>query len=94
MISLLTIGQRADVPVVRIREKRRRKRRLLPRLIAATVVAWGLFIAFYFYHDSASEAQRAMADCIQEHNPTAVGSSGEEARAVAALCASTASLKH
>ena len=76
---------------VRVRKIRVRKRRpvsrVLLRVIAATILAWGAFLIFQLYHDSSADYQRAMADCIQEHNKSAAPSSGEDASAAAMACA-------
>ena len=78
---------------IRVRRVRTRKRnpvsRILPRVIAAAVVAWGAFFVFQFYHDSNADYQRAMADCIQDRNKTAAPSSGEDASAAAMACATS-----
>ena len=81
---------------VRVRKIRARESRptsrLLLRVIAAAVVAWGAFFIFQFYHDSNADYQRAMADCIQGRNKTAAPSSGEDASSAAMACA-TSSVK-
>jgi hypothetical protein len=80
---------------VRVRKIRARDRRpnsrLLLRVIAAAVVAWGAFFIFQFFHDSSADYQRAMADCIQERNKAAAPSSGEDASAAAMACATSTS---
>ena len=67
---------------MRVRKVRSRKPRpigrILLRVIAATVIAWGAFLAFQLYHDKNADYQRAMADCIQSRNKTAGPSSGED----------------
>jgi hypothetical protein len=71
---------------VRLRP-RRRLSRLLPRIIGAAAVAWAIFFAYLIYRENVVDDQRAIANCIEEHNRTAVGSSGQEAVAIAVLCA-------
>lgn len=71
---------------VRLRP-RNRLSRLLPRIIGAAAVAWVLFFVYLIYRENAVDDQRAVANCIEEHNRTAVGASGQEAVAIAALCA-------
>jgi hypothetical protein len=58
----------------------------LPRIIIAAALAWGVFLAFYIYRGSSVDEQRAVADCIEEQNRTAVGSSSRDAAMVMALC--------
>jgi hypothetical protein len=70
---------------VRIRQRKRRGRTLL-RIIFAAALGWGLFAAYQIYRDNTVSDQRAIANCIEEHNQNAVGFSGEEAAAIAALC--------
>jgi hypothetical protein len=78
---------------IRVRKVRARKQRpigrVLLRVIAATVIAWGAFLAFQLYHDSNTDYQLAMADCIQGRNKTAGPSSGEDASAAAMACATS-----
>jgi hypothetical protein len=71
---------------VRLRP-RRRLSRLLPRIIGAAAVAWVLFFVYLIYRENVVDDQRAVANCIEEHNRTAVGADGREAAAIAALCA-------
>ena len=71
---------------VRIRQ-RSRLSRMLPRIIIAAAVGWVLFLAYYIYRETANDDQRAIAECIEEQNRTAVGSSGKEAAAIALMCA-------
>jgi len=70
---------------VRIRQ-RRRLGRALPRIIIAAAIGWVLFFAYYIYRETSNDDQRAIANCIEEQNRNAVGSSGREADAIAALC--------
>ena len=51
------------------------------------MVGWGLFLADLIYRQTAASDERAVADCIEEHNRPAAGSSGQDAVVVAALCA-------
>jgi hypothetical protein len=71
----------------KVRIRRSRFGRVLPRVIVAATLAWGLFLAYYIYRENSVDDQRAIANCIEEHNRTAVGSSGQEAAAIATLCA-------
>ena len=71
---------------VRIRQRRRRGRTLL-RVIIAAALGWGLFVAYHIFRANTVSDQSAIAHCIEEHNKTAVGSSGQDAVAIAALCA-------
>lgn len=71
---------------VRIRKRRRLSRTLWCIIIAATL-GWGLFLADIIYHETVVSDERAVADCIEEHNRDAAGSSGQDAVAVAAMCA-------
>jgi len=75
---------------IRVRKVRSRKERpigrILLRVIAVTVAAWGAFLALQLYHDSNADYQRAMAECIQGRNKTAGPSSGEDASAAAMAC--------
>jgi len=70
---------------VRIRQRRRRGR-ALPRIIIAAALAWGVFLAFYIYRETSVDDQRAVANCIEELNRTAVGASSRDAAAIVALC--------
>ena len=82
----------SEIPSGRVRIRQRKRRgRALPRIIIAAAVAWGLFLAFYIYRENSGDDQSAIANCIEEHNLNAVGSSGKEASAIAALCANSAS---
>jgi hypothetical protein len=60
---------------------------MLRLVIIAAMLGWGLFVANLIYRETVVSEQRAIADCIEEHNRTAVGSSGQDAVAVAAVCA-------
>jgi|GEM_PF-4156169 len=60
---------------------------MLPRIIVAATLGWGLFLAYYIYRENSGDEQRAVAACIEEHNRNAVGSSGKEASAIALMCA-------
>lgn len=71
---------------VRTRQ-RRRLGRALPRIIIAAAVGWVLFFGYYIYRETSNDDQRAIANCIEEQNRNAVGSSGREAAAIAAMCA-------
>jgi hypothetical protein len=64
---------------------------MLLRVIAVTVIAWAAFFIFQFYHDSNSDFQRVMANCIQDRNKTAAPSSGEDASAAAMACVTSVS---
>jgi hypothetical protein len=70
---------------VRIRQRKRRSR-ALPRIIIAAALAWGVFLAFYIYRETSGDDQRAVADCIEEQNRSAVGSSSRDAATIVALC--------
>jgi hypothetical protein len=59
----------------------------LLRIIIAALFAWGLFIGYRIYRGNSTDDQRAIANCIEEHNQTAAGSDGRDAVAIAALCA-------
>jgi len=78
-------------PAVRPGRVRIRKRRPLGRTLWAIIIAaalgWGLFLAHLIYRGTVVSDQRGVADCIEEHNRTAAGSSGQDAVAVAAMCA-------
>jgi len=71
---------------VRIR-KRRRLGRALQLVIITAFLGWGLFLANLIYQETVGNDQRAIAECIEQHNRAAVGSSGQDAVAIAALCA-------
>jgi len=58
----------------------------LPRIIIAAALAWGVFLAFYIYRGTSVDEQRAVADCIEEQNRTAVGSSSKDAAVIMAMC--------
>jgi len=75
---------------VRTRQ-RRRLGRALPRIIMAAAVGWVLFFGYYIYRENSNDDQRAIANCIEEQNRNAVGSSGKEASAIAFMCARRAS---
>lgn len=66
---------------------RRRLSRVLPRIIIAAAAGWVLFFGYYIYRETSNDDQRAIADCIEEQNRTAVGASGKEAGAIALMCA-------
>jgi hypothetical protein len=59
----------------------------LPRIIIAAAAGWVLFFGYYIYRENSNDDQRAIANCIEEQNRTAVGSSGREASAIAVMCA-------
>jgi hypothetical protein len=59
----------------------------LQRIIIAALCAWALLIGYWIYRENVVSDQRAVADCIEEHNRTAVGSDGKDAVVIAALCA-------
>ena len=72
----------------RVRTRRHRRRgRALPRIIMAAAVGWVLFFGYYIYRENSNDDQRAIANCIEEQNRNAVGSSGKEASAIALMCA-------
>lgn len=60
---------------------------MLRVVIIAALAGWGVFLANLIYRENVVSDQRAIADCIEEHNRTAVGSSGQDAVAIAAACA-------
>ena len=72
---------------VRIRKRGQRFGRPLRLVIVAALLGWGLFLANLIYHETAGSDQRAIADCIEQHNRAAVGSNGQDAVAIAAICA-------
>ena len=80
---------------VRVRKIRARdpkpNSRLVLRIIAVAVIAWAAFFLFQFYHDSNADYQRAMAECIQDHNKAGDPSDGADASAAAMACATSVS---
>jgi hypothetical protein len=71
---------------IRIR-KRRRLGRALQLVIIAALFGWGLFLANLIHQETVGSDQRAVAECIEQHNRAAVGSSGQDVVAITALCA-------
>lgn len=72
---------------VRIRKRGQRFGRPLRLVIIAALLGWVLFLANLIYQETVGSEQRAIAECIERHNLAAVGSSGQDAVAIAALCA-------
>jgi len=72
---------------VRIRKRGQRFGRTLRLVIIAALLGWGLFLANLIYQETVGSDQRAIAECIEQHNLTAVGSSGRDVVAIAAMCA-------
>ena len=72
---------------VRIRKRGQRFSRPLRLIIIVALLGWGLFLANLIHQETVGNDQRAIAECIEQHNRAAVGSSGQDAVAIAALCA-------
>jgi len=72
---------------VRIRKRGQRFSRPLRLIIIVALLGWGLFLANLIHQETVGSDQRAIAECIEQHNRAAVGSSGRDAVAIAALCA-------
>jgi len=72
---------------VRIRKRGQRFSRPLRLIIIVALLGWGLFLANLIHQETVGNDQRAIAECIEQHNRAAVGSSGRDAVAIAALCA-------
>jgi hypothetical protein len=56
-------------------------------IIVAALFGWGLFVGYQLYRENSANSDRAVANCIEEHNRTAAGSDGRDAVVIAAICA-------